>query len=534
MPVALGVNGGILGSNNLPSSGSAKGIWTPNEIARAVGLGFWPLVYARTVTETSSGADSVSINPPDQYFAYTTLLLPGNGTNGAQNNTFLDGSTNNFTITRNGNTTQGTFSPFSQTGWGNYFDGTGDGLTIPDNAAFNLSNEAFTIEAFIYPTTTKNYGIVVGQWAGVAASGSSAWVLRQDNTQKFQFAYTTNGTTEILITSSDTFSLNTWNHVVAVRDSSNNTALFVNGVRKASSTTTYTIFNSTYVCSIGAAQNFTDNTQGYISNVRVVKGTAIYDPTQTTLNVPTAPLTAVTNTQLLTCQSNRFVDNSTNNFTITRNGDTSVVPFSPFNPTSAWSASTVGGSGYFDGTGDFLSISSSPLLTMGTSDFTFECWTYITGSIASNYALFSTEVNDGILLRVTGGTLGFFAGNGSGWAVSGTGGTLTAFQWYHIALTRNGSNWTLWLNGQSQSVTPGTGNITGTAGIRIGRYRSGDDHYMNGYITNSRIIKGTALYTTNFSPPTAPLTAITNTSLLLNFTNSGIYDATEECAGDGW
>ena len=58
----------------------------------------------------------------DPYYEYTTLLLPGNGTNGAQNNTFLDGSTNNFTITRNGNTTQGTFSPFSQTGWGGAFN----------------------------------------------------------------------------------------------------------------------------------------------------------------------------------------------------------------------------------------------------------------------------------------------------------------------------------------------------------------------------------------------------------------------------
>ena len=72
---------------------------------------------------------------PDPYFEYTTLLLPGNGTNGAQNNTFLDSSTNNFTITRNGNTTQGTFSPFSQTGWGNYFDGTGDYLTATNNRA---------------------------------------------------------------------------------------------------------------------------------------------------------------------------------------------------------------------------------------------------------------------------------------------------------------------------------------------------------------------------------------------------------------
>ena len=73
----------------------------------------------------------------DPQFNYTTLLLPGNGTNGAQNNTFLDSSTNAFTITRNGNTTQGTFTPFSQTGWGNYFDGTGDYLSI--GTASNLN-----------------------------------------------------------------------------------------------------------------------------------------------------------------------------------------------------------------------------------------------------------------------------------------------------------------------------------------------------------------------------------------------------------
>jgi len=61
----------------------------------------------------------------DPYFMYNSLLLPGNGTNLAQNNTFLDGSTNNFAITRHGNTTQGTFSPCGSN-WSNYFDGTGD------------------------------------------------------------------------------------------------------------------------------------------------------------------------------------------------------------------------------------------------------------------------------------------------------------------------------------------------------------------------------------------------------------------------
>ena len=56
----------------------------------------------------------------DPNFKNTTLLLQADGTgSGSQNQTFLDGSTNNFFITRNGNTTQGTFSPFSQTGWSN-------------------------------------------------------------------------------------------------------------------------------------------------------------------------------------------------------------------------------------------------------------------------------------------------------------------------------------------------------------------------------------------------------------------------------
>jgi len=91
----------------------------------------------------------------DPYFENTTLLLPGNGTNGAQNNTFLDSSTNAFSITRNGNTTQGTFSPFSQTGWSNYFDGTGDYLTAPDNAASEIGASDFCVEGWFYPTVSN-------------------------------------------------------------------------------------------------------------------------------------------------------------------------------------------------------------------------------------------------------------------------------------------------------------------------------------------------------------------------------------------
>jgi hypothetical protein len=49
---------------------------------------------------------------------------------------------------------------------------------------------------------------------------------------------------------------------------------------------------------------------------------------------------------------------------------------------------------------------------------------------------------------------------------------------------------------------------------------------IDGYMSDFRLVKGTAVYTAAFTPPTAPLTAITNTQLLTNFTNAGIYDAT--------
>jgi hypothetical protein len=57
-------------------------------------------------------------------------------------------------------------------------------------------------------------------------------------------------------------------------------------------------------------------------------------------------------------------------------------------------------------------------------------------------------------------------------------------------------------------------------------FYSGLPAYYQGYISSYRVVKGTAVYTSNFTPPTAPLAAISNTSWLVNFTNGGITDAT--------
>ena len=53
-------------------------------------------------------------------------------------------------------------------------------------------------------------------------------------------------------------------------------------------------------------------------------------------------------------------------------------------------------------------------------------------------------------------------------------------------------------------------------------YSGGTDSTLNGNMTNIRVVKGTALYTSNFTAPTAPLNPVSGTSLLLN-NNSGAY-----------
>jgi hypothetical protein len=265
-----------------------------------------------------------------------------------------------------------------------------------------------------------------------------------------------------------------------------------------------------------------------MSNFRMVKGTAVY----TSNFVPsTTPLTAITNTQLLTCQSNRFIDNSTNAFAITRNGDVSVQTFSPFPTTASYDASVNGGSGYFDGTGDFLSVTNNAAFNFGSGAFTIEFWYYpttLSGTqcLITNYGGSTT----GFVIQMGGST------GGSGKidaGFSGDGADITSTNpvqlnsWNHIAIsgTPGATGIKLFINGaQEGSTYTGATSLDTSSTLLIGEVAS--TNRLSGYLCGLRLLKGTAQYTTAFTPPTTPPTAITNTSLLCNFTNGGIIDNT--------
>ena len=460
-------------------------------------------------------ATPAATDPPFQKVA---LLLHGDGTNGAQNNTFVDSSTNNFTITRTGNVAQGTFSPFSLPDgqWSNYFDGSGDYCTVPYTSALEFGTSDFTAELWVYCTsyTPPATDVIVSTYQ----DSTHGWTFGiYQSISKFYFALA--GDTEQLNDTSNILT-NQWVHLCAVR-SGTTLSFYVNGTRKATKTKS-TNQTSTSTLTIGTnVGGGSLSFNGYISNLRVVKGTAVYDPTQSTLTVPTSALTAITNTSLLTCQSNRFKDNSSNNFTITRNGDTKVTAFSPFAPSAAYSASTNGGSGYFDGSGDYL---YAPAITFGTSDFCVEFWCY-TQNI-SNIPMFLWQGigSQGWFLQFNASTLYFgslTSNRYTTWSVS-----LTNNTWTHIAVTRSGSTLNVFINGVSATAKTVTGAELNNdyAGVTyIGTF-SGTSYQLNGYISNYRVVVGSTVYTSNFTPPTAPLTAVSNTQLLLNCTNAGIID----------
>lgn len=454
-----------------------------------------------------------SLTPTDPVFNYVSLLINGNGTDGTQNNTFIDSSTSALTITRNGNTTQGSFTPFSPSGWSMSFPAGDNSIVAPSNAVFAFGTGDFCVEGWVKltvndggqhlffgnanATTTVGFGVNNGYLtASTSAAGLGAATVGQLVAgQWYHVAYTRQGTT-----------LRYFVDGVTVRTGTNSTNI------------TAAAFN---VGSAIAGQSL----EGQLSNVRVLKGSARYTADFT---VPTSPLPQIANTALLTAQDNRFKDNSTNNFTLTTTGTVSVVASSPFKSGVEYLPSVNGASMQFDGTGDYLTAPTPGSLS---SNFTIECWVYETSKAAGYGSVFSLgSYTAGIMLRVGAGAGAysdlFFNGTVIG---SDPGQYVPLNAWTHLAIVRSGSatgNIKFYVNGVLRMTSSSALTATINAGLTVGSNEFAQA--FNGYIADFRINNGTAVYTANFTPPTAPLTAITNTALLLNGANAGIVDASSK------
>jgi hypothetical protein len=471
-------------------------------------------VYTSTFTPPTSPLTAIA----------NTALLTEQYNGAGNNNGFKDSSLNNFVITRNGNTTQGTFTPYGSN-WSNYFDGSGDYLTVPSSSLFKPASSNFTIEAWVFVSNTGTQQQVYGDCD--SGTNNGICLLSISSGLKVEVDYFTSSTAVVTKLTTGSVQANAWNHICV---SKTGTTMYIgyNGTLE-----TFTGIPSTMqspatiyptIARLGAYNGLYVN--GYISNFRYVIGSAVY--TGLTYTVPTTPLTAISGTSILTCQSNRFIDNSANALTITRNGDTNVQRFSPFAPTSGYSTSVIGGSAYFDGTGDYLGVANN---VNATGNFTYEFWMYATGFGSGGYGtmvgassgsasnIFQLQTWSGATSRILG-YVGAASGAGN---LSPTLSQTVLNRWIHIAVVRSGSTVTMYENGVSVATLTMSNTINFGSTMQVGA--DGAANYsFQGYLTDSRLVIGTAVYTSTFTPPTAPLTAISGTTVLLSATNAAIYD----------
>ena len=174
----------------------------------------------------------------------------------------------------------------------------------------------------------------------------------------------------------------------------------------------------------------------------------------------------------------------------------------------------VTGSVSFDGGGDYLSIPSSGDFAFANSDFTIELWTYITNtSGAQGFFDMRPSLTQGVYptLYHNSGVIKYFTNSSD--RISGD--TLSSNTWHHIAVCRSGTNTRLFVNGIQQSSTYSDSNSYLQSGMSIGSLSYDPTTYeFYGYISNLRVLKGTALYTSNFTPPVNELEVIVDTVLL--------------------
>jgi hypothetical protein len=474
----------------------------------------------------------------------TTLLA-------LQTNITSDASSLNSTITASGSPSFVLYNPY--TGVASTVQPNSSSISLPgsteinfgSNAGFSFGTGAYTVEFWVYPNiATSTYGSTNGPIL-VFNDTTGGWGIWDQNANGVGNGIVISARAGLNILGSATsLTVGAWNHVVAVRNTitTNQTSIFLNGTRIANGTdaTNWTVTGPLKIGGISTAGYYLN---GYMSNVRVVKGYAVYDPNLITLNVPKSPLVAITNTQLLALQTSITSDISTNNITATTSGtptlSTTISPFIIYGS---------GSNQYLSTALAYQTVSSaySPALSLGQghNNFTAEAWVYLnTQAPSAGQGWFIIQKGDGSTpgrewtLNIALNNIIFSAYQGiptigSGVFGSFSIGTSPVGQWLHIALTKVGTSVNIWYNGNYLGTVNGVNNLLYTAHvasyITIANSQTGVTGAFNGYISNARVVYGKALYTVNydvgFTPSTTPLNPTQSaTSSVASIDNASSY-----------
>ena len=170
----------------------------------------------------------------------------------------------------------------------------------------------------------------------------------------------------------------------------------------------------------------------------------------------------------------------------------------------------------FDGSADYMNTPTTSDFSFGSNPFTIECWVR-NDDTGHNGGFFNIAGGTGLGNQTT-----IAAAYDNGWIIyAGSAGiqgapssfTMRKGEWYHVAYVKSGTTTKLFVNGTQVITCTDTDTYDNNLALAVGAY-AGTSYTFNGKISNLRVVKGTALYTSTFRPPTQPLTNITNTTML--------------------
>ena len=288
-----------------------------------------------------------------------------------------------------------------------------------------------------------------------------------------------------------------WYHIIVAFDttqsiSSDRIKLYVNG-QSVSLSGSYPLLNTNYPVNntiehqIGADTNASRYLDGYQTEINLIDGQALTPSDFGETNASTGVWQPIEYTGTY----------GTNGF---------YLPFE--NKSAATYINT------FNGSSQSLSVVGSADMALGTGDCTVECYFKVDSlvnyrSIIDNRDAGGSSAGFSIDLDVNGSIYNY----SNGFIVQSANGTISAGQYYHVAYTRASGTHRLFIDGV-QVATSTTARDYTNDDIFIGRAPYGATEWFDGEISNVRIVKGTAVYTSNFTPAITNLTAVTNTKLL--------------------
>ena len=407
--------------------------------------------------------------------------------------------------------------------------GSGKTMKLSANSGFDLTDNDFTIECWMCMNTIESFQQLI-LYTVDGTEDDTVWQFDITSTQLRFVAYVSNSS-EVYGTNFS-FTPGTWYHIAATR-TNDLIRLFVDGDLIGTHPFSATIdteasaeINIGFRNNQGTADRFVN---GHLSNIRLIKGKALYTAN---FKPPMKELEVTPETTLLCCQSKTDPTLEKTGKTITITGSLSASELTPgiLTPVpKSGGSSAIKGSVEFTGSttnagGDYLRLADSDDFNFGTEDFTIEFWMKPALEDTSKY---SSSLSSIIDHDVTTGTSGaWFAIHQDDKKLliafdNATKITTSNFLdnqgWHHVALTRSGNTFKVFGNGVQVGDITDTHDISdsSTRELDIGKQLVSDENRtFEGFLSNFRIVKGTALYTADFIPPTRELKKVPGTVLL--------------------